>query len=121
MIFLRKLLSFFIILVITLYIGYFTYLNTDRIFVIVPGLGEQTISKAFGFLTSFTLGAIFSCLFFGFDFIKKSLEVRGLKKELKDSSSVKSTAKAKFTPTVSEPKKDIFDEPLFKDDISTSD
>ena len=122
MIFFRRLLSFLVILLITLYIGYFSYLNTDMIFISVPGLGEQTVSKAIGFLLSFATGAVFTCLFFGLEFMKKALELRSVKKELKRSHPVESKSSF-FSKKAEEPKKEeetIISEPSL-DDLSTDD
>ncbi len=98
MIFLRRLVSFFIILALTLYVAYFSYVNTKPIHIIVPPLGELRMPAALGFLASFMLGSVFTCLFFTYEFLRKILELRSVRKELKHSSAV-STSSSLFTKT----------------------
>ena len=130
MIFLRRLVSFFIILALTLYVAYFSYVNTKPIHIIVPPLGELRMPAALGFLASFMLGSVFTCLFFTYEFLRKILELRSVRKELKQSSTSSSLfTKTKIeddTPPISSSKPsknlDFFssmdDEPSL-DDIST--
>ena len=101
MILLRRLVSFFIILALTLYVAYFSYVNTKPIHIIVPPLGELRMPAALGFLASFMLGSVFTCLFFTYEFLRKILELRSVRKELKQSStsSTSSTSSSLFTKT----------------------
>ena len=87
MIFLRRLVSFLIILSVTLYIAYFSYVNTKPIHIIVPPLGELRMPAAIGFLVHFFVGAIFTCLFFLYEYLKKVLELRLSKKRAQEISS----------------------------------
>ena len=103
MIIVRRLLSFLVLLLVTLYIGYFSYLNTDKIFVFIPGLGELPIPAALGFLASFAMGALFTCLFFGYEFLKKVFELRAVKKELKQTSGGYTSTMPKTKTTEPEP------------------
>ena len=130
MIFLRRLVSFLMVLSVTLYIAYFSYVNTKPIHIIVPPLGELRMPAAIGFLGSFLAGAIFTCLFFLYEYLKKVLELHSVKKELKLSeSSNKSVVEDKISyeaPITTSPKPsknlDFFssmdDEPNL-DDINT--
>ena len=96
MILLRRLVSFLIILALTLYVAYFSYVNTKPIHIIVPPLGELRMPAALGFLASFLVGSLFTCLFFIYEFLKKILELRSVRKELKYNSS-SSTSASLFT------------------------
>lgn len=130
MIFLRRLVSFLVILSVTLYIAYFSYVNTKPIHIIVPPLGEMRMPAALGFLAAFLVGSLFTCLFFTYEFLRKILELRSARKELKlsspASSAVTTTKVESESPSIGSSKSsknlDFFssmdDEPSL-DDIST--
>ena len=76
MIFLRRLVSFLMVLSVTLYIGYFSYVNTKPIhFYSVPGLGELRMPAAIGFLGSFARRCSIYLSLFGYTSFKKVVEL----------------------------------------------
>jgi uncharacterized membrane protein YciS (DUF1049 family) len=80
--FIRRFISFVVVLFGIGYGGYFGFLNMDRVYVHVPYLGEYRIAGFLAFLTSFILGGFFAALFFGYDFFRKSFEVHKSRRAL---------------------------------------
>lgn len=74
--FFRRLSSFVATLVLLAYGGYFSYLNMDRVYVNIPMFGEYRVAGFLAFLFAFLLGSVFAALFFGYDFFRKSIELR---------------------------------------------
>ena len=78
--FIRRFTSFVVVCCVMAFGCYFCFLNMDRIYVNVPLLGEFRVAGFLAFLITFLLGAIFSAIFFGYDFFRKSLELRRSRK-----------------------------------------
>ncbi len=74
--FVRRFINFLAVCFVIAYGGYFGFLNMDRVYVNVPMLGEFRIPGFLAFLATFLLGALFAAIFFGYDFFRKSLELR---------------------------------------------
>jgi hypothetical protein len=85
--YLRRFISFLIVLVGMGYGGYFGFLNMDRVYVNVPYFGEYRVAGFLAFLTSFIVGALFAAVFFGYDFFRKSFEVHKSRRALSRSSN----------------------------------
>ncbi|MCX6129394.1 MAG: hypothetical protein NTX25_10080 [Proteobacteria bacterium] len=80
--FIRRFVSFVITLFGLGYSGYFGYLNMDKVYVNIPYLGEYRVAGFLIFLAAFVLGGFFAALFFGYDFFRKSFEVRKSRRAL---------------------------------------
>jgi uncharacterized integral membrane protein len=78
--FVRRFLNFLVIIFVMGYGGYFGFLNMERVYVHVPLFGEYRIPSFLAFLITFLLGALFAAVFFGYDFFKKSFELRRTRK-----------------------------------------
>ena len=77
-----KLLSFTASLVGILVVAYFAYMNTALVYIYLPFLGEYNLPGTMAYMISFVGGAVFACLYFLRDSMKKSHQVRSLRKEL---------------------------------------
>lgn len=80
--YIRRLISFLVVLLFIGFGGYFGFLNMDRIYVSVPFVGEFKVVGFLAFLLAFMLGGVFAAVFFGYDFFRKSLEVRRNRRDL---------------------------------------
>jgi len=80
--YMRRFVSFIVVLIGLGYGGYFGFLNMDKVYVNVPYFGEYRIAGFLAFLTAFILGAFFAGLFFGYDFFRKSFEVHRSRRAL---------------------------------------
>jgi uncharacterized integral membrane protein len=80
--YLRRLISFVVVLAFLSYGGYFGFLNTDKVYVNIPYFGEYRVVGSLAFLASFVLGALFAALFFGYDFFRKTFEVHKSRRAL---------------------------------------
>jgi len=80
--YLRRLISFVVVLICLGYGGYFGFLNMDKVYVNVPYFGEYRVAGFLVFLACFILGALFAAVFFGYDFFRKSFEVHKSRREL---------------------------------------
>lgn len=80
--YLRRLMSFVVVLIFLGYGGYFGFLNMDKIYVNVPYFGEYRVAGFLAFLTAFILGASFAAVFFGYDFFRKTFEVHKSRRAL---------------------------------------
>ena len=78
--FVRRFINFLAVLFVMGYGGYFGFLNMDRVYVHVPLIGEYRIPSFLAFLITFLLGALFAAVFFGYDFFRKSFELRRTRK-----------------------------------------
>jgi uncharacterized integral membrane protein len=80
--YLRRLVSFLFISVFIGYSAYFGILNMEKLYVNVPFFGEYRVVGFLAFVTAFVLGGLFAALFFGYDFFRKSFEIRRSRKAL---------------------------------------
>jgi uncharacterized integral membrane protein len=80
--YLRRFLSFLVVLISIAYGGYFGFLNMDKVYVNIPYFGEFRIAGFLAFLGAFILGALFAAIFFGYDFFRKSFEVHKSRRAL---------------------------------------
>ena len=80
--YLRRLISFIVVLIFLGYSGYFGFLNTGKVYVNIPFFGEYRVVGSLAFLSSFILGALFAAVFFGYDFFRKTFEVHKSRRAL---------------------------------------
>ncbi|WP_141735871.1 LapA family protein [Oligoflexus tunisiensis] len=80
--YLRRLISFVVVLIFLGYGGYFGFLNMDKVYVNVPYFGEYRVAGFLAFLASFIFGALFAAVFFGYDFFRKTFEVHQSRRAL---------------------------------------
>ena len=80
--YLRRLVSFVLVLICLGYGGYFGFLNMDKVYVNVPYFGEYRVAGFLAFLTAFILGGFFAAIFFGYDFFRKTFEVHRSRRAL---------------------------------------
>ncbi len=80
--YLRRLVSFLLISVFLGYLAYFGFLNMDKVYVNVPLFGEFRVVGFLAFMTSFILGGLFAATYFGYDYFRKSFEIRKSRRAL---------------------------------------
>lgn len=80
--FIKRAPLFLIILFSLWYAGLFGYFNQGAIAIEVPYLGNFRIAAALAIMASFVFGAIFASAFFGYDSIRKSMQLRKNKKTI---------------------------------------
>lgn len=80
--YLRRLISFLFVSTFMGFGAYFGFLNMERVYVNVPFMGEFRVVGFLAFVTAFILGGLFASVFFGYDFFRKSFEVRRSRKAL---------------------------------------
>ena len=80
--FLRKLTSFWFLLLLVGGVGYFGAHNLEKIYVTIPQVGEFKTVAAIAFLSCFLAGAFVAVVFFGWDSVKKSITIRKLNKRI---------------------------------------
>ena len=102
--FIRRLISFFVVLIFIGYGGYFGFLNMNKLYVNIPYLGEYTIPGFLAFLTAFVLGGFFAALFFGYDFFRKSFEVHKSRRALSRIKNDRFERSSRFLEEDNEPR-----------------
>ena len=79
----KQLLKFWIVIVFGCAGAYLLLYNQEPIYVNLPGIGEFKIMTAIAFIACFFVGATTVVIHFSIDLLKKSIELRTLKKKLK--------------------------------------
>lgn len=83
--FVMKLLRFWVLLVFVASSGYFAIYNQDHVALKLPPWIEHVSVPAYGaFVAFFLFGATIVTIFFGFDSMRKTLEIRRLNKQIKE-------------------------------------
>lgn len=105
--FLKKLLTYWFILLIIGFLAWFCAFNTEMIFVHVPQMGEFKMRAAIVYIILFLAGCLFSSAYFGAEMVRRYFEIRTLKKRvtLLESSSYAGSS-AKHRSALQEPAKD---------------
>ncbi len=106
--FLKKLLRFWVILVFGVSTGYFGIYNQHHVALKLPPWIEHVSVPAFGaFATFFLFGAAVVTLYFGYDSMRKTLEIRRLNKQIRELGGLPSPIGdgqvGMHTPTVDGP------------------
>jgi len=83
---LRRLASLFIVLAAITYAGFFAFLNSAPVYVILPYFGEMQTSGAVSYLLTFVAGALFASLYFVLDWTRLHFEIRRHRRTAKDLS-----------------------------------
>ncbi|MBF0440664.1 MAG: LapA family protein [Oligoflexales bacterium] len=83
MFFLKKLISFWFLILLISAGGYFCALNLDFITVNVPFFGAYRMRLAVAFIFSFFIGSTVTVCYFGFDSVRKSWKLRQKEREIK--------------------------------------
>ncbi len=78
-----KLINFTVSLVMVMAVAYFAYMNTAVVYIYLPFLGEYNLPGTLAFMGAFGIGALFTCLYFLRDALRKSKKIRTLQKELR--------------------------------------
>ncbi|MFW7379450.1 MAG: hypothetical protein ACOH5I_11625 [Oligoflexus sp.] len=73
---LRRLISLVIILAAITYAGFFAFLNSAPVYVILPFFGEVQSSAAVSYLVTFLVGSAFASLYFILDWTRMTFEIR---------------------------------------------
>lgn len=82
--FVTKLVRFWVLLIFAASTGYFAIYNQDHVALKLPPWIEHVSVPAYGaFATFFLFGAAVVTLFFGFDSMRKTVEIRRLNKQIK--------------------------------------
>jgi len=79
----KQLLKFWFVIVFGCAGAYLLMYNQEPIYVNLPGIGEFKIMTAIAFIACFLAGATTVVVHFIIDIVKKSMEVRSLRKKLK--------------------------------------
>lgn len=83
--FIIKLVRFWVLLVFAVSTGYFAIYNQDHVALKLPPWIEHVSVPAYGaFATFFLFGASVVTLYFGFDSMRKTLEIRRLNKQIRE-------------------------------------
>ena len=80
--FLKRLGTFWVILIGFGILGYVCAFNLEWIYVNIPHVGEFKMRAGIVYLACFILGVSFTVVFFGLDSVKKSLEVHQRNKKI---------------------------------------
>ena len=80
----KKAPLFFIVLISLWYVGLFSYFNQGMISLEVPYIGTFKLAAAIAILGSFVSGAVFACIFFAYDAMRKSWMIRSSQKTIKN-------------------------------------
>lgn len=100
--FLKKLSSFWLVIILVGLVGYFSAHNLERIYVNIPQVGEFKMRAAIAFIFCFSAGAFMTVLYFGLDAFKKTLQIKRLKKQVIKLKKQLITTE-KIAPTTPEP------------------
>lgn len=82
--FIRRLGSFWIVLLFCCLGGYFCLFNLDYIYVNIPQMGEFKVRAAVAYIGCFLAGASVVILFFGFELFRKSWVIRQKNRQIRD-------------------------------------
>lgn len=82
--FLRRLGSFWVILVACALGGYFCLFNLEYMYVNIPHVAELKVRAAVAFIGCFLAGATVVIIYFGFDAMKKSFIIGQKNRKIKD-------------------------------------
>ena len=80
--FIKKLSSFWLLLLLVGAASYFSAHNLERIYVNIPHFGEFKMRAAVAFMFCFLTGATVTVVYFGWDSVKKSVQVRRMQKRI---------------------------------------
>lgn len=84
MVFIWRLAKFWLAISALLLMALFCIFNQDYIDVHWGQFGVTRVQAAVAYITCFFLGASVVTLFFGFDILKKTMEIRRLKKQVRN-------------------------------------
>ncbi len=87
----KQMLKFWVVIVFGCAGAYLLLYNQEPIYVNLPGIGEFKVMAAIAFIACFLIGATTVVIHFTFDLLKKSIEVRGLKKRVKALESAQNS------------------------------
>ncbi len=80
--FLRQLLKLWFVLMICAFAAYLLIFNQDPVQVNLPGITSVRVVSAVAYLISFALGATLVATYFATDMLRKSWEIRALRRKI---------------------------------------
>lgn len=101
--FIRRLGSFWIVLLLCSIGGYFCLFNLDYIYVNVPQMGEFKVRAAVAYIACFLAGATVVIIYFGFEIFRKSWIIMQKNKQIRDLENKLAASNRSFTTREMEP------------------